>query len=351
MAPRHGFTRAVLRNASRYAPYIRAGVRAGSAILKLRNAANRRTSTGRQLKYATGGVVTRQKDFARTYHKRRPSRKRRRLRKFAKRVKRAMQSSLPLNTYTNPATEILLSASLGFLGPAFQITLDSKSSVASRNDFRLGQNISNQGWNDFIQNVATSTIDQPGTVTMKGTDPENLDFWMNAAMNITFKNISGQLIMVDVYECVANQDIGPGPFDSAKGAWDECIARTNFPDGTGSGSTTVPNVNTAGLTPFDAPEFGAYWRILNRQRFELGTNNLVSINAKIRSRPINYAKWNGKAVKKGYTKDFIIIALPTYNDFAVATDLISIQWTKAHHFRLPDYPVFQNSYMATKTIL
>ncbi len=64
---------------------------------------------------------------------------------------------------------------------------------------------------------------------------------------------------------------------------------------------------------------------------------------------VSQEKVNAKWACRGKTKDVIIVVNPTRNDATLTQPLVSTQWSKVYNYRIPDFPVLQGNFCATRT--
>lgn len=347
------------RTASRYATMARSAYGVGRQVYRGVKAVNRlRTATKRITREAPSYTVTQQRDVKTQYRKRkRISGKQRKFQKFAKKVKKAINSKTPLTSYfeSNGVVQKVFST-LSTLGTQFQFPFVS-SDLGAR-DLRLMEYSQVKGFGTVLQGLNNVTIDNADSVVIRSTDIADWNFTMNAIMQITIKNVypaqapgEPAVIMVDVYECVAAQDMGPNNIHrTAYSSWTNNLSTNQQIRGIGMG---VPVPEYSGCTPWDAPEFGQYWKVLNKQRIELGPGQLASTTLKTGFKKISFAKWSGKEVKRGVTKDVLIVACPVRGgDIQSSTDILEIDFTKNYHMRVPDINVgVQSNWVGHKFIL
>lgn len=334
MAPqrRQDWWKTVWKNAY---PYARAGLH---GALKLRNTLQNSSAGKKQTrnKYRDKGpsTVTRQHDLRRQYKRKPEGKARKRLRKFAKKIKKAQQLNLPLCSVGewNNVVNILSTAALG--NPSTQYILDT-AALTSRVDYRLMGNSSN-GMANFMTQLNANVINETATLARRVTEYANWELFGNCVMQLAFKNQQTPAILVDVYECLAACDIPTGdPRATAVGAWTNCLTDMEQLVNVSTSQPRMIPANT-GTTPFEAANFAKSWKILNKSRIEMQSGELVSMQFMTKNRMIKYAKWEGIACKKGITKDFIVIACPSYGSDLAVGEILRVEWTKHYHFRVPD---------------
>jgi len=290
-------------------------------------------------------TVTRQHDLKMQYRKRRLSRAAKGYRKWAKKVRKAANGSAKLH-FSHIGTATNISATT----PAFndgniQVVVATNASQP-RTDFRLMSmtSYSNmQQLQDSIREVPIGTTSvETENVFVRQQFNSVLGFWAQENMDLSIKNVITQPIMVDIYICRAAQDIADTSHQTAYGSWQTCTTEAQTLNGVNLYGAALREYYS-GATPMDAPGFGQYWNVLNKQRIEMEPNEVISTALTCPGRWINYAKWDSKVVKKGITYDIIIVACPTWNEFAAEQLLIEIQWSKVCRLRMPG--LFQGTQM------
>lgn len=317
-----------------YLPYARMAQAGLKTVLKLRQHQKQRVAA--KSRYREGGpsTVTNQHDVKRQYKRKRPSRSRTQLTKFAKRIKKAQNLNLPLHTL-GEWNNVLIYCIVVSPGPSSQYVLDSSAST-NRNDLRLFANAAGgAGFDRFMVELNINSIDSAGTIGGISTSVDNWKFQGQCVMQLALKNIQASAILVDVYECVAAAD-NVGIYSTAVGAWIQCQSNMQaFDPPAGAASPKLITQNT-GTTPFDAAGFAKHWKILNKSRLNMQPTEIISMQFKTKVNTITYARWDGKQTKRGVTKDFIVVACPSYGSDVIAGNLLAVEWTKSYHFRIPD---------------
>jgi len=136
----------------------------------------------------------------------------------------------------------------------------------------------------------------------------NLAFYFKGSLKLNINNPgeNGTTQMdYDVYTCVAAQDITESAYKSPGLAMQACLTECQIADG-----QVLLNQNFKGLTPFDVPQFGEYWSVLNVTRVRLLSGQRAQLFCTTKG-IYDHEKWNGRFAKKGITKGFLLIARPT----------------------------------------
>lgn len=285
-------------------------------------------------------TITRQHDLRTTFSRRRPSRKYKRLRKFASKVRKAQTLNSPLHIGSEATSGLLIMATGPVNTRNLQFSLGHTPS--SMTDLRL-MAVNATGWNALHQALLNAPIDQAGDIARSST-ANQLRFWAQQRMDLALENISGVAILLDIYICRAAQDIPAFvPHSSAVNAWSTCLSETQSLSGIPP-YVSLASPIFAGVTPFDAPSFGKWWTIVSKQRIEIQPGEVISTSIAPKGYNITTAKWEGKNVKKGITHDVILTACPTYNSFPPNTSVLQIQWAKLTKMRMPG--LFQGTQMS-----
>lgn len=313
-------------------PYVKAGL---YQALKLRRSLQQGTPAKKKVAMRSRGsrgpsVVTKYRDERQQFKSKRTSKKKRRLVQFAKRIKKANNLSLPLHSlgeWNN--TQIYATAVV--VGPNSQYPVNTNASTL-KTDLRMFGNNAN-GVALWMTRMNAQTIDSGATLARPATNYDNWDLTANVVMQLALANISGSAILVDVYECLCVADAVTGVYSTAYGAWVQCLANMSAFTST---TTSYPKlvIDNTGTTPFEAAEFRSHWKILNKTRLEMDNGALASLQFKYGPKRINYAKWTDKAAIKGITKDFIIIACPSYGSDLSVGNVLAIEWSKHYHLRM-----------------
>lgn len=309
--------------------------RAGLAALKaLRLRVQQRSATRSRQRYRETGpsTVTNQHDFKRQYKSKKPSKRKRRLKKFARKIQHAQNLELPLHSL-GEWNNTLIYCVAAAVGPSSQYVLDSSAST-SRNDLRMLASAAN-GMAFMMTNINTTSIDNPGTIAGVVTAYDNWELNAQCVMQLAIRNVQTNGILVDVYECIAAND-NVAPHATAYGSLVQCLANMNVIDLPAAAPLPRMQIANTGTTPFEAAGFAKHWKILNKSRVAIEGGEIISMQFKTKVNKVVYAKWEGKPCKKGVTKDFIIIACPSWGSDVTVGNLLGVEWTKHYHIRIPD---------------
>lgn len=247
---RSGIVYNAARAAGYVAPYAQAfAVRTGQRVMQ--NLSNRVANRivnerGRQIEPA---AATFQNDNQNRYtRKRMPRRKRKAWKKFTKKVRHVELQAQPLQVYTYESTQNLTSAANQ--GQVFSRICGGTTLTGNDEIYQIFQGAYN------VANVAACA---PYKIYIK-----------SICMDIQMTNTGSYPIIVDVYtiQCrskfASAVDVGAHLVNS----WNELQSPA------GGGSVTT---SKTALTPFDAPNFCSYWKILKKKEYIIGSNNTVTL--------------------------------------------------------------------------
>jgi len=308
-------------------------------------AAKKQKQTGAATKNpAPGGPITTQFDYKVFRGKKRLSRRQKKWKGFVRKVHKATEQndkSHFLQEANNAAATIV-----GIVGASFQQILPTS---AAGDDYNLqlsavGNNAS--GPLLFIDNLrqqkAVTTV---AAGTLATTTPlKDVKYkLLGASCTFSFKNIIAFNIFVDIYECVASSDITDVNFLTARAAWNFCLANNLQTD-----QLAVPRAqlqaNFGGATPYQAPGFANYWKIIKKTRVLCAPASKTNYTYYTRPRYINNSKVIGQYATKGLTKDIIIVVNPTYNGDTAAVNQINVEWCKSYTIKCDDIPGLQTQW-------
>jgi len=303
------------------------------------------SSTSARPKAGSSSTVTRQHDLKTTYRSKRTPRRVKKLKRFAKRVRQAQNLLLPLHTLSEVtsnrgvAAEDLLLIDYPSPNVTFQNVWDTDATTPAK-DLRLVCNNSQQGIFPFTNALQTVQLQEGATVVnMRENDINDIRVTYKQRLKMSLLNVAGYSMIVDIYVCVATTDIADNDYSTALLAWRKCMETTEVMNGPGN-SYSIGSVDKSGVTPFDAPMFRKYWKVLSKQRIEMQPNEIVSTKFAPKGYQGTLGKWAGKTVKKGITHDIILVANPTFGGRGPPNqNLLNIQWSKLSHIRLPGHNV------------
>jgi len=310
--------------------------------LMVRPAKRRRIGGGTRTKTpAPGGPITAQYDYKVSRGIKRLTKGQRKWKKFVKKVQKASND--------NDKSHFLVEANnansiaLGIVGIEFQapfVTLPN--SVDS--DLRLSP-VGDIGQgplkfiNNLIQQKSVTTI-AAGTVATAASLDE-VKYKLNGAVcTLSIKNLVA-LSFFDIYECVANNNITDINHATAYQSWEQCGANAE-PDQTGGYQKL--DFQHSGCTPYMAPQFGQWWKIIKKTRVLMGVGQKINYSYFTRKRQIQNEKVIGQYATKGLTKDLIIVHNPTYNGDNTTAQQYNIEWSKCYSVKLPGVPGLQTQW-------
>lgn len=289
-----------------------------------------------------GGPITTQFDYKVSRGKKRLSKRQKRWKSFVKKVHKAENA--------NDKTHFLVegnngaAAVVGTVGRSLQQVFPS---TAVGNDFNLqlapvGNNAS--GPLLFIENL----IQQKSVEGVVGLLPvakilQDVRYrLLGASCTISWKNVTANNIFVDVYECIATQDISNVLFATARDAWINSLATATETDQLAVRQTLTSGFS--GSNPYQAPGFLKYWKVVKKTRVLCGPAAKTNYTYFTKGRMINNNSAVGKYALKGLTKDLIIIANPTYNGDTAAVNQIEVEWSKSYAVKVDDMPGLQSQW-------
>jgi len=227
------------------------------------------------------------------------------------------------------------------------------------NDMRLGAYYSaSAGLGRFLadglKRLAITEVNASTRGALIASNPGVLNFWIKScSITIAVKNVTNEVnggydgsdpenVYVDIYECVSRQDIVEADYRTAEKAWNNCLndsANTLGPSALPAPSYLNNTEFTAGCTPYNAPKFGKYWKILKKTRVLIGAGAIVNTVVQGWKGKINWGQFSENLDGtdknlKGKVKDFIIVVDPTFNVATtrpVGKNILEIQWTKNFH--------------------
>ena len=311
----------------------------------LRSVKLRKIATTSKSKSGTGngsGPITTQFDYKVSRGKKRLSKRQRRWKSFVKKVHKAENA--------NDKTHFLVEANngaapvIGTVGRSLQQVFPS---TAVGNDFNLqlapvGNNAS--GPLLFIENL----IQQKAVEGVVGLLPvakilQDVRYrLLGASCTISWKNTTANNIFVDVYECIATQDISNVLYATARDAWITSLAVATETDQLALRQTLTSTFS--GSNPYQAPGFLKYWKIVKKTRVLCGPAAKTNYTYFTKGRMVTNNSAVGKYAIKGLTKDLIIIANPTYNGDTAVANQIEVEWSKSYAVKVDDMPGLQSQW-------
>lgn len=147
---------------------------------------------------------------------------------------------------------------------------------------------------------------------------------------------------MDVYECVAASDITDALFSSARLAWAQALILNAQADQLLARTTLLPTMS--GSTPYQAPGFAKYWKVIKKTRVLCGPSSKTNYTYFTKPKYINNSKIIGQYATKGLTKDLIIITNPTFNSDTTAISQLNTEWSKSYAIKMDDMPGLQTQW-------
>lgn len=285
-------------------------------------------------------VLTKQHDV-RVRRTRKQSKKQRRWNNYVTKVKKAVAYNKSFIALTEKNTVLFTSTTT--TGRANQNVFETDRSLS--NDLRLGAykttkySATGAGPRRFIKELQGQVTTTNGFAQQApvNANERNTEFFIKGCSEtVCVKNLWTEDIFVDIYECVSRMDIDDNTsYDSAYNCWEKCLTDSVtgeyiVPDGPVSWAKLA--TQSTGATPYAAPRFGKYWKILKK------TRTLISPTSKVNYTMIGYKGKvsetpdmdNGNAVPAGKVKDLIIVVNPTFNEASATGQLAELQWSKSY---------------------
>lgn len=220
-----------------------------SAAVRQASGGSRTMTETRRRRTTEGGAVTFQQDAKTRYvRKRMPRRKRKRWTRFTKKVRHVELQAQPLQIYTTQ-------------GVNNSTTAKNQGQVASR---ILGGTTSSG--NDEIYQIFQGAYN---IANVAACAPYKI-FVKSMVMDYQISNTGSYPVIFDVYTLMCRQTFTTAQDIGAQ--WLAAIAEVQSPAGGGSMSTT-----TTAITPFDAPNFCSYWKVLKKTEYIIGSNQVITL--------------------------------------------------------------------------
>lgn len=320
-------------------------------FFKKRKATSSRSQPAKKRKVASGrsasGPITTQHDFSTSSKRKRMPKKVKKWKSFVRKVKKA--------TSDNDKTHFLTEANSVAVTVTGTAGLDIQEVVGStytavRNNFQLSAvgNIATGPAKMADNLIYQPSVDTVAAGTTNVTAPiKAIDYdLLGASMTLSFKTQAVASMYVDIYECVAASHITDIAFASAYLAWVACALQSEVDL---SLAYTKLTASFSGATPYQAPGFGKYWKIVKKTRVMCGASTKTNYTLFTGKKHINNAKELGRYATKGLTKDLIIVANPTYHGDVTAITQLTIEWSKNYSMKLHDVSGTQTqwAYQAT----
>lgn len=287
-----------------------------------------------------GGPITTQQDYKVSRGKKRLSKKQKSWKKFVKKVHSA--------TEQNDKTHFLVEAHDTDLGVAGTLGIQQQQMAvtsAAIGDLNLqlspvgniatgpGKFVTNLVQQKDVTTVAGGTV---GTVTAFKDLRYKL---LGASCTLSWKNDMAYNMYADVYECLAASDITDSTFSTARAAFINCLNLNGQLDQTGGYAKLT--TTQSGCTPYQAPGFGKYWKIIKKTRVLCTPGSVTNYTYFTRPKVIHNAVVTGQYATKGLTKDIIFIANPTYNGATTVATVFRLEWSKCYALKVYEMPGLQ----------
>jgi len=354
-----------LRSAAQIAAGIATGYAATKAVKAIRGQGRRpggrlvlRSGTGmgvrtkKRFRGYGSNITTSQHDVRQSRPKQRGLSRRQRV--FQKKVRKAITGNAPLNVLNESIVAPLIFATGATVSSALQYPGGSNASSTAI-DLRLMANV-NASWAGFLSDLRSTVIGRDRAATLVDAFPvggKSIDQCLiQQTINTTWKNTSEVGFVLDIYECVAKQDMSPNSdYRTAGEAWNFALGNMNTMI-----DNVVPIVGGAsirsGNTPYNCRGFSDYWKIYKYTRFNMASGEKVTYSYSTKYRNINFDKWDQKECKKGFTKDIIFVFAPTFSsDLPAEEEYARMEWNRITSVRYPGLPAGnQVSYSASKNV-
>lgn len=289
---------------------------------------------------AKAGPITTQSDYKQSKGFKRLTKRQKSWKKFVKKVHKA--------TDQNDKTHFIVEAhdtNLGVTGTAGVQFQQVVATNAAASDINLqlspvGNTAMGPGRfiTNLIQQKAVTTV-AAGTTATATTFRDTKYKLLGASCTISMKNDTTSNMYIDIYECVASSHITETTFQTARAAWINCLNLNGQPDQTAGFNKLL--TTHSGCTPYQAPGFGKYWKIIKKTRVFTTPASITNYTYFTRPRLINNAAETGRFATKGLTKDLIIVTNPTFNGDTILVNLFDIEWSKSYAVKLDDMPGLQ----------
>lgn len=291
-------------------------------------------------KFGGNGPITTQSDFRQTGGKKRLTKRQKKWKSFVKKVHKA--------TDQNDKTHFLQEAHdtdltiTGTAGVQFQ-QLAGTNAVAGDINLQLSA-VGNSATGplrfvtNLIQQKSVSTVAAGTTAT--ATPLKDVKYkLLGASCTFSIKNQMAYNMYIDIYECVAAAHIIDSTFSTARAAWINCLALNAQTDQT-LGFTKL-SVSQSGSTPYQAPGFGRYWKIIKKTRVLTVPGSITNYTFFTRKKFVNNSIEISRYATKGLTKDIILVANPTFNGDTTVASIFDLEWSKSYAVKMDDMPGLQ----------
>lgn len=288
-------------------------------------------------RYKRSGVTTTQQDVKSTRSKKYNKVKVKKQQAFAAKINAALAPKRELNVYS----ETYLGKELGPYGSKFnnirsQIVDDTQMIINSGKGYVTSQDAGYimGRWQNITGSTDINTIKGSKSVINNNAFRIRVH---SSQMNLSITNLPAALIptLFDIYEFVAAKDIGDDdePYNTPLKAWKQCIVDAYDPlDGT----SKTPDWRDNGQTPYDAPHFGKYWKVLKKTTVYLSPNTTAEYPLHCPAFTIRGDKFASLHAISGITKGLIVIAGIGDNagwPFIITTPIVRTLVQKTWHFK------------------
>ena len=363
-------------NKRKYGSYARTAMqaaRAAGGAYRIYSQYRRKINHGKRVAHKTrkGGsrVVTQQHDIS-TKRRKTLSGKQKRWLKFKNKVEKAVHENNTMLTFVESSSTTWFCQRVG--GNNRQMPFVS-SRLTSSTDMRIG--CYGASVNAGILRFITEIRDQTHTVTNLPV-PASLNtptvstaavyqdiFVKGCSLTVSLKNVTGEdngaydgsspdVIFVDIYEVVARADTYNVGQLTAYEAWLNLMANSQAPAGVKVGASwSIATPTVSGVTPYCAPDFGKFWKILKKTRVTIAPGQKVNYTAIGYKGMTNFAEEIvADQNTKGKVKDLICVVNPTFNDDAsnpADKQYCEIQWSKYYSLSIKNHPTLVQPITAT----
>lgn len=185
-------------------------------------------------------------------------------------------------------------------------------------------------------------------------------FIKGCSLNLVIKNttavagggydgLNPEVVLVDIYECVSRDAIPDPLFATAYLAFKNCLGLTTGPNAANTGDVIDWSKMTeasSGVTPYQAPGFGKYWKILKKTRLNIEAEQKVMYTMNGYKGKVQFAEdMDVTTVAKGKVKDLIIIVNPIYGEgFSTNCIAAKLEYVKTYNFAWTNGPGHKVSY-------
>lgn len=332
---------------------------------KYRAASNKRQKTSHRYRGSGGRTITQQHDISTSRGNKRMPKQKKKWVKFVKKVDKAMAHNdalcVLLETIDAPITAVnLVGVNRQMLLPPFQTTFYEY-------DLRLGAYGSDfTGLRRFIvelrdkQTNSFSGANVERDLAVQANLKQQELYIKSCQMTMSIKNTTNEpsgaylggnpsVLFIDIYECVTRDDVGDSTFNNAALCWQNSLLQTTGPNAVNVADPIIwakVAPDQSGCTPYQAPGFGKYWKVLKKTRVSIGADQKVNYTMSGYKGKVQFAEdMNTVCLSKGKVKDLMIVVNPTFNGDIVASQKpIELEWSKTYNFNWTNGPGNKASY-------